>query len=102
MPARLPEHRAEQLGRAVDHTRLAGEAGGGRHEADHLHHAGDRVQPDQLIDGGEGVERASAGQVVPLLGLISAPTLPVAASTPSTNGTWPAVNTSEPLRRAGM
>jgi len=33
--------------------------------------------------------------------LIIAPTLPVAASEPSTKGTWPAVNTSEPVRRAG-
>ncbi|OLT08363.1 hypothetical protein BJF90_12845 [Pseudonocardia sp. CNS-004] len=32
--------------------------------------------------------------------LISAPTLPSAAGFPSTNGTWPAVNTSEPDRRA--
>src|SRR5690606_8492885 len=34
--------------------------------------------------------------------LISAPTLPSAAGLPSTSGTWPAVNTSEPERRAGM
>jgi hypothetical protein len=34
--------------------------------------------------------------------LSSAPTLPSAAGFPSTSGTWPAVNTSEPERRAGM
>ena len=33
--------------------------------------------------------------------LMAAPTLPVAASDPSTNGTCPAVNTSDPVRRAG-
>ena len=47
VPAGLAEHRAEQLRRAVDHARLAGEALGRRDEADDLDDPDDVGQADQ-------------------------------------------------------
>ena len=67
VPARVAEHRAQQLRRAVHDTGLPGEAGRRRDEPDHLHHPGDGVQPDQAVDGGErGLDDLLHGQAVGL------------------------------------
>jgi hypothetical protein len=81
---------AEEFARAVDDGGLAGEVGGGGDEADHLDDAGDEIKvTGDRADRGQRVERAASS--LACSGVISAPTLPVAASLPSTMGSCPEV-----------
>ena len=58
MRSGLAEHLAEQVRRAVDDGRLAGEVGAAGHVADDLDHPDDRVDADQGMHRGQRVQGA--------------------------------------------
>ena len=101
MPARVAEHLAEQLTRAVDHLRLPGEAGRGGDEADDLDHPGHRVEARPAACTAASALSAQIRATGRLSASTCAPTLPLAGNAPPSIGSWPEVYTSEPVRTAG-
>ena len=86
----IAEHLTEKQRSAVDDARLAAEPRRGGDESDDLDDPDNGVDSDQRVDRRKGIECADP-RALASSGLTSAPTLPVAAMSPATIGTCPAV-----------